>query len=145
MRLFSYTLLTVSLIAGTSAQTEKVEWGIQAPFLTLPGVFNVSVGDELNNSGFQLSQAFMCAVNQVSEKNLFPGLKIVPRIDNTGGQDSQATKFGQSYVKDENLLPFVFAGGDKNNIQALSIVVKDQGVSMITYYEPGTRLDAEPS
>jgi hypothetical protein len=141
-----FALSSLLLLKSVFGQTESVEWGLDSPVLTIPGVFNIETENNgFNVEGFQLSEAFKCAINQVNNASILPNLPVVWDLRDAGGKATEATKAGQAFVNDDYLYPFVVTAAGKEGINALNIAVQDSAVSLMSYYTPGTKLDAEPT
>jgi hypothetical protein len=131
MRPLLQSAFVLSLLPLIFGQTDKVEWGVQAPVLVIPAVFRIDVNNQINEDGFQLSEAFKCAIDQLNAANVIPGLQITTDIRDLGKSD--ATLLAKEFVGQDRMYPFIFAAAGKESMLSLFKEVKDSNASLISY------------
>ena len=103
------------------AQTQNVAWGVDSPTLVLAGVFSITNPDtSISDNGFQLAEAFKAAIQQVNNANILPGIPVIGVIGDDVGDAVKAAAFGNTWMQDAYLYPFIFSASNPANLISLN-------------------------
>jgi ABC-type branched-subunit amino acid transport system substrate-binding protein len=147
MKLTSSVIALASIIIVHVNALEEVSWGKTSPILILPAIFsitNASAPGGINLAGFQMAEAFKCAVQQLNASQLIPGLQIKAQVADSGSGTDSATRiaaFATRYLLSDKFYTFVFGGGNNYaDAATANQLLKARGVSLMQYFPSGSNI-----
>jgi len=147
---FKQTVLALILTSCSlvfSETLEEVSWGKNSPLLVLPAIFsitNASSPNGFNSIGFQMAEAFKCAVQQLNAAQIIPGLTIKAQVADAGSDlltPGKIAAFATRYLQNDKFYTYVFAGGNNYaDASTANVLLKARAVSLVQFFHGGSNI-----